>query len=950
MRLSWNEIRARAADFAKGWEDAAYEKGETQSFYNEFFEVFGLQRRRVAVFERQVSKLDNTRGFIDLFWPGVLLVEQKSAGRNLEKAREQAEEYCLGLKESEHPRYILVSDFQTFELHDLDERETSRFTLVELPANVEKFGFILGVQKRSFKDQDPVNIKASELMGRLHDSLRKAGYTGHDLERFLVRLLFCLFADDTGIFETRGMFEALIKERTSEDGANVGQWLAQLFEVLNRPEGERQTTLDENIAAFPYINGDLFNETVRTAGFDTGMRRLLIEACEFSWDAISPAIFGSLFQSVMDSDQRREQGAHYTTEKNIMKLIGPLFLDDLRDEFKRIKRRKTQRLKMLAEFQDKLATLKLFDPACGCGNFLIIAYREIRQLELEVLVEIRKDSKQRVLDVSQLSKVDVDQFYGIEINEFPARIAEVALWMMDHIMNNRLSLEFGNVYVRIPLKKSPHILHADALETDWQGFLPSKECSYVLGNPPFIGAKYQSGEQREQVRRIANLGGSGGTLDYVAAWFLKAGDYVQQGQARIGLVATNSITQGEQVAQFWPLIFQKHQLEIAYAHRTFAWGSDARGKAHVHVVILGLVKRGGEPREKRLFSYEDINGEPEESTHEAITAYLFDAEGAKNRHLVIADSSKPLNGLPKLKIGSKPIDGGHFILSKEEREELEADYPDAAKYIHPYVGSKEFLQGGDRSILHLAEAPPSDIKQVPPFRDTIDKVREYRLGKIPAKGKAYSTIKKPGISSLQLAETPKKYHVTVVPEGPFLILPEVSSERRPYIPIGWQEPPTIPSNLVKVMVGADKSAFALLTSAMHNGWMRHIGGRLKSDYRYSIGLVYNNFPMPPIMPDEKKIAPLVDAILDARAQYPDTSLADLYDPDLMPEALRKAHAKLDKAVDMLYRSKPFTSERERVEHLFGLYEAMLTPVTSTTTSTTPKPATPKKKQTKKYTR
>ena len=399
------------------------------------------------------------------------------------------------------------------------------------------------------------------------------------------------------------------------------------------------------------------------------MRGVLIEACEFSWDAISPAIFGSLFQSVMDKDERREQGAHYTTEKNIMKVIEPLFLDDLRDEFERLKARKTQRQKLLTEFQGRLANLKFFDPACGCGNFLIIAYRELRQLELEVLVELRTN-QQLTLDASNLSQVDVDQFYGIEIGEFPARIAEVAMWMMDHIMNNKLSLEFGQTYVRIPLRKSPHIVHGDALETDWETVLSSNDCSYVFGNPPFIGAKYQSEDQRQQVRRIAALGKSGGTLDYVAAWFLKAGSYVQASNAQIGFVSTNSITQGEQVAQLWPLLFGKHGLEISFAHRTFAWGSDARGKAHVHVVIIGLARREQAPSDRRLFAYEEINGEPEESKHSAITAYLFDAGGLQDPHLVVTETSKPLNGLPKLIIGSKPIDGGHFILSREERDAL----------------------------------------------------------------------------------------------------------------------------------------------------------------------------------------------------------------------------------------------------------------------------------------
>lgn len=912
MRLNWNEIRARAAHFAKDWADAHYEKGETQSFYNDFFEVFGVRRRSVAVYERQVKKLNNKQGFIDLFWPGVLLIEQKSMGRDLGKAREQAEEYCLGLKESEFPRFILLSDFQSFELYDLEEGIETHFDLADLPANVEKLGFIIGVQKRSFQDQDPVNIEASELMGRVHDALEDSGYRGHDLEQFLVRLLFCLFADDTGIFEPRGIFETLLKERTSEDGSDLGQWLGQLFEVLNTPEDQRYKTLDEDLAAFPYINGALFHDRLPVPSFDSEMRSVLIEASEFSWDAISPAIFGSLFQSVMNRNERRAAGAHYTTELNIMKVIKPLFLDDLRLEFEKIKALKTRRRQRLEAFQEKLSGLTFFDPACGCGNFLIIAYRELRQLELETLVDLRTDA-QLSLDATALSKVDVDQFYGIEIGEFPARIAEVAMWMMDHIMNNRLSLEFGQSYVRIPLRKSPHIHHGDALETDWSAVLAPESCTYLLGNPPFIGAKYQSTEQREQVRRIAALGKSGGTLDYVCAWFLKSGDYAKAGGARIGFVSTNSITQGEQVAQLWPLLFGRCGLEIAFAHRTFAWGSDARGKAHVHVVILGLTPRDQEPAEKRLFSYPDINGDPEETRHSALTAYLFDASGVTERHLVVAESSRPLNDLPKLIIGSKPIDGGHYIFDAEQRATLLTEEPGAEKFLRPYVGSREFLQGGKRWILALQDAAPSELKLLPKVRERIAAVRETRL----------KSQSKP---TQALAETPTLYHVNVIPNAPFLVIPEVSSERRTYIPVAWLEPPVVPSNKVRILVDAEHWQFALLTSTMHMAWVRYIGGRLKSDFQYGIGVIYNTFPMPPISSGLEALEPLAQAIINARATYPDSTLADLYDPDLTPAPLKKAHAALDRAVDRLYRRTPFRSERERVEHLFGLYEKMTAPI------------------------
>ncbi len=414
MRLSWNEVRVRAATFAEDWKDAAYEKGETQSFYNEFFEVFGKRRRDVARYEQHVSKLDDSSGFIDLFWPGVLLVEQKSAGRDLTAAKEQAGEYFDALPEHERPRFILVSDFQTFELHDLDERESVTFALADLPAHVESFGFILGVQRRTFRDQDPANIEASELVGRLHDALADAGHRGHDLERFLVRVVFCMFADDTGIFEPRDIFLDFVETRTGEDGADLGPWLAQLFEVLDTPEDDRADTLDEDLARFPYVNGDLFEGHLPTFSFDTAMRGALLDACRFDWSGISPAIFGALFRSVMDPAERRAQGAHYTTEKNILKVIEPLFMDDLRADFAKLKSRRDRgRKAALRRFQETLGDLTFFDPACGCGNFLIIAYRELRQLEIEVLREIHpktRDGRQTDAFAEDLSCVDVDQF------------------------------------------------------------------------------------------------------------------------------------------------------------------------------------------------------------------------------------------------------------------------------------------------------------------------------------------------------------------------------------------------------------------------------------------------------------------------------------------------------------------------------------------------------------
>ena len=899
------------------WSGAVRETSETQSFYNAFFRVFGVERRSVARYEEHVAKLDNSSGFIDLFWPGVLIVEQKSAGRDLKKAYGQAGEYFDALKERDRPRYILVSDFQTFELHDLDERTEVRFSLKDLPAHVEHFGFILGVQKRTFRDQDPANIKAAELVGRLHDALHAAHYRGHDLERFLVRIVFCLFADDTGIFEPRDIFLEFIETRTSEDGADLGPWLRQLFEVLNTPEEERSPLLDEDLARFPYVNGDLFQEHLRTPSFNASMREALLDVCRFDWSNISPAIFGALFQSVMEPKQRRAQGAHYTTEKNILKVIEPLFMDDLRAEFNRLKSRKDSRRRIdLRRFQEKLGKMRFFDPACGCGNFLIIAYRELRLLELDVIRELRTAAArlgQEELDAATLSLIDVDQFYGIEIGEFPARIAETAIWMMDHIMNNRLSLEFGQTYARIPLETSPHIVHGDALETDWSGLLPPQECSFAFGNPPFVGAKYQTPEQRAQVRQIAALGKSGGTLDYVCAWFIKAGEYVKDSNARIGFVATNSITAGEQVAQLWPVLFERCNLEIAFAHRTFAWGSDARGKAHVHVVILGLDRRDGARPEKRLFSYPDINGEPEESLHNVVSPYLFDAGGLSDPHLVVREESAPINGMDRLIIGSKPIDGGNYIFDAKERAAFMESEPGAAPYLRPFIGAREYLHGRQRWILALHDAPPDVLAQLPSVRERIATVRAYREA-----SKSAPTQK--------LAATPTLYHVNVIPTAPFLVIPEVSSERREYAPIGWLEPPVIPSNKLRLLAHASLTDFVLLTSAMHMAWTRYIGGRLESRYQYSVGINYNTFPMPPTNADLSRLEPLGQAVLDARAAHQGATLADLYDPDLMPPNLRRAHQALDRAVDRLYRRTGFAAERERVEHLFMLYEKIRAPL------------------------
>lgn len=929
MRLSWNEIRSRAAAFAREWQGEGYEKGQTQLFYRDFFEVFGVPVRRVAAFEEPVKNLGEKRGFIDLFWKGMLLVEQKSAGRDLKKAKTQALDYFPGLKNEDLPRYILLSDFQTFELYDLEDGDELKFPLADLHKHVQKLGFITGVQKKTFKDQDPVNIEASELVGALHDALEDSGYVGHDLERFLVRIVFCLFADDTGIFEPRGAFEEFIEGRTREDGSDFGGWLAALFQTLDTPEAKRAKTLDEDLQQFPYVNGDLFSENLRLPSFNAEMRDRLLAACRFDWSEISPAIFGSLFQSVMDRNERREQGAHYTNETNILKVIQPLFLDALREEFDRLKARRDNRRRVeLERFRERLGQMKFFDPACGCGNFLIIAYRELRLLEIEVvreLIDYQRDAHGQfmgVLDASDLSRINVDQFYGIEIGEFPARIAETAMWMMDHMMNNRLSLEFGPYYVRIPLRKSPHIVVGNALDMDWASVLPPSECTFLFGNPPFRGHQYRTAEQQADMWRLWGRQGQVNRLDYVTCWFKKAVEYSTANKGiEIALVSTNSITQGEQCGILWPHLFG-FGISIHFAHRTFQWNSEARGKAAVHCVIIGMT--WGEPKDRTIFEYDHVCGDPHASKVSRINGYLIDGP----QYSVPARSQPPAGRL-RMHKGSQPTDGArirkpeggyvtysNLILDEENRAELMARDPNAAKWLRPYVGGDELISGQWRWCLWLKDADPAELRRSAAVQERLDRVRAGRL-------------KSPTPSVQQYAKYPTLFTQDRQPSEPYLAVPEVSSETREYIPMAVLQPDVIASNKLQIIVGAPVLYFGILTSAMHMGWMRTVAGRLESRYSYAPA-VYNSFPWPELTPaKEAQITALAQAVLDARAGFPHLTLDDLYDPDAMPPVLRRAHESLDRAVDRLYRRSGFRFERERVEHLFQLFEKEAAPLDST---------------------
>ncbi len=900
MPLSWNEIKERAVDFSKEWKNACNEEADAKPFLDAFFNVFGISRKKVATFEHKVKKLDASDGYIDMLWKGTILIEMKSRGKNLDKALVQAKEYLQGLPQHELPKYLLISDFQNFRLFDLEDDTKVEFKLNELVYNVQHFGYILGFQKKVYKEQDPANIQAAELMGKIHDRLKEIGYDGHPLEVYLVRLLFCLFAEDTTIFN-KTQFQDFIEQRTNEDGSDLAAKLNELFQVLNTPRENRFKNLDEQLADFPYINGRLFEEMLPTASFDKKMRLALLDCCAIDWAKISPAIFGSMFQSVMNPKERRNLGAHYTSEKNILKLIKPLFLDELWNEFESVKDNKSK----LQEFHKKLSKLKFLDPACGCGNFLVITYRELRLLELEILRSLYKTG-QGVLDIRDIIWLDVDMFYGIEYEEFPARIAEVAMWLIDHQMNLLVSFEFGQYFSRLPLKKAANITNGNALQIDWETIVPKNELSYILGNPPFVGSKMMTVEQRNDVLKEANNIKGSGVLDYVTAWYFKASKFIQDTKIKVAFVSTNSITQGEQVSIIWNELLINYNIKIHFAHRTFKWSNEAKGNAAVYCVIIGFANFDTD--NKKIFDYEDIKGEPQEILVKNINSYLVDA-----KDIFIFKRRKPINEVPEIVFGNMPNDGGNFFIIDEEVKEYIEQEPLSEKYIKPFLGAQEYLNGKKKWCLWFYKNfEPKDLNLMPITYQRIKNVEKLR------KNSSRETTR-------NLASFPTLFAEVRQPDSDFILIPRVSSENRKIIPMSIFNSDFIVGDTCLAIPNAKLFHLGVLQSSMHMAWVNFVCGRLESRYRYSNEIVYNNFPWPE-QPGEKQVEAIEKAaqkVLDVRADYPTSSLADLYDPLTMPPNLVKAHSELDKAVDLAYRPQPFTSEAKRMEFLFELYEKIL---------------------------
>lgn len=897
-------IRKKAIAFVKKWGKEEQERSESQSFWNAFFEIFGLDRKDVAVFERSVKGVkDSSTKFIDLFWEGKLLVEHKTKGQSLEKAGSQAFSYYNKLKPEEKPRYILLSDFARINLIDLEMNEDTSFSIEELPDKINHFDFMSGLENYGDDNQEyELNIKAAERLGDLHDSLSDSGYSGHDLEVFLVRILFCLFAEDTGIFE-RHQFYNYILNFTREDGTDLDMHLSKLFQVLDKKEGTRGKNLTDELNNFPYVNGHLFTERLDTPSFSSEMRDALINCMHFDWGTISPAIFGSLFQSVMDKGARRELGAHYTSEENILRLIKPLFLDALWKEFEDIKKLSRDKKKKLSALQRKITDLQFFDPACGCGNFLIITYRELRRLELAALREQYGSNKTASLPIGIEPTIKLDHFHGIEIEEFPVRIAEVAMWLTQHQMNREFAKEFGVEPDLLPLLSAAHVVHGNSLRLDWSEVVSSKNLRYIIGNPPFRGSKLQSADQKEELNTIFKGIKNAKQLDFVACWFKKAADFIQGSNISAAFVSTNSITQGEQVAPLWQLLLEQG-IHISFAHRTFSWSSEAKGKAAVHVVIVGFSTQ--DSPNKKIFHYEDIKGEPIVIRAQNINPYLIDAPDA-----VMVSRNQPLSDVPPLWFGNMPLDGGNLLLSQEEKNELLSLEPNAEKWLLKCIGAREFLNGLERWCLWLVGISPKELRAMPEVMRRVEKVKEFRLASKAASTRVH-------------ADRATQFRDVRLPKS-FIIVPKVSSERRSYIPLGFFSNDTVSTDLNFMIPDAGLYEFAILESHMHMAWMRTVCGRMKSDYRYSAKLVYNNFPWPDInQKQQEKLEKAAQAVLDARANYPDSSMADLYDPDAMTAApdLLKAHKALDKAVEQCYQKTKFKNDMERLSFLFNRYEEL----------------------------
>lgn len=918
MNITEKQQKKAAKEFAEYWKDKGYEKGQSQKFWIDLLQnVYGVENATHFIsFEDQVH-IDKSTGFIDGYIESTkVMIEQKSLGKDLRKAIkqsngiflnpfQQAKRYIVELPVDKHPRWVITCNFSEFLIYDMNKpnSEPEQIFLKDLPKEYYRLQFLVDTGNENLKKEMEISLKAGELVGKLYDALLKQ-YKNPDSEETLkslnmlcVRLVFCLYAEDSGIFGRHEMFGDYLKQFSPKDARKA---LIELFQVLDTKPEDRDPYMEDDLAAFPYVNGGLFaDESIEIPRFTDEIVDLIVNKASegFDWSEISPTIFGAVFESTLNPETRRSGGMHYTSIENIHKVIDPLFLDELKAELEEIKNINVEKMRnvKVENFRRKLSTFTFFDPACGSGNFLTETYISLRRLENEAL---RKEyDGQGLLENIAPINVGIKQFYGIEINDFAVTVAKTALWIAESQMMHetegimQINLDF------LPLKSYANIVEGNALRVDWESVVPKDKLNYIMGNPPFVGARLMNNAQKKDVIDIFEGMKNNGNLDYVSCWYKKSADMMTGTEIRTALVSTNSITQGEQVAILWRNLFE-HGVHIDFAHRTFRWDSEASLKAHVHCVIIGFSKAKNN-KAKRIFD----NGT--EKIVKNINGYLVEADD-----IVIESRTTPICPAPKMGIGNKPIDDGNYLFTEEEMIEFVREEPRAEKYFHKWLGSREFINGIKRYCLWLGDCSPKELRSMPKCLERVKNVREFRLA-----SKSEGTRK--------LAEKPTRFHVENMPSGNSIIIPETSSENRKYIPIGFISHEILCSNAVRLIPNATLYEFGILTSNVHMAWVKTVCGRLKSDYRYSKDIVYNNFPW--CTPTEKQkvlIEKTAQAILDARAKYPDCSLADLYDETTMPPELRKAHQANDFAVMAAYGFDKKITESECVAELMKMYRRL----------------------------
>lgn len=883
------------------------------NFIFSFLSAYGTPKATIKLLQigdpqRNVAKIDG-----DIALSRQIYFHPVTDGSSLEQAFEDI--FALSMIEQQKIRFILVTDYTAVIAYDRTVKDQTTFDYSDFKTNYEFFLPLTGLYEKAIAySEHPADTKACEKMGRLYDHIQIINhYENHDekhtLNVFLTRLLFCFFAEDTGIFPERNQMVKALKSVTQEDGSDVAEFFEKLFAVLDLPgDAPERAAFSATFQAFPYVNGGLFKEKTVIPTFDVKARRLLLDCGFLTWSDISPVIFGSMFQSIMDPDKRRSLGAHYTSERNILKVVRPLFLDGLHEEFQKILGLKKGKKKALEEFHAKIASLGFLDPACGCGNFLIVSYRELRELELQVLLAIKAETKGDTrflaLDIRPLIKVSISQFYGIELEEFPVEVARVSMWLMEHVMNLKAGKTFGQVISSIPLQHSATIVCANALTTDWKDVVAPEKLHYIMGNPPFSGAYQMTREQKKEIEEIFRDNSSAGVVDYVAAWYRLAIEYIQHSKIEVAFVSTNSICQGEQVGVLWKSMMSKGCI-INFAHQTFSWKNEARNSAAVYCVIIGFALYP--KKEKRIFFYNGPSGQPDSFLVDSISPYL-----TPSTTIIVTPATRAMAAEHPMVYGNKPTDGGFFIFNEEEKEQFVRNEPLSAPYFHKILGAKEFLHNEYRWCLWLKNASP-DILELPLIKERVELRRQFLL-----------ESKAPSTRNFAL-QHPELFRQITQPEGcDAILIPRHSSERRKYIPFGYVVPGIIIGDSCHLIPNATLYDFAILTSAMHMAWMRTVCGRLEMRYRYSRDLCYNTFPWPTVSEEQKKaVSELADMVLNIRNMYPDKTLAEMYDPDKMPEPLAEAHHNLDMAVDSLYRNTPFESDEERLQLLFKLYEKLV---------------------------